>query len=86
MTLVASANVCPSKTTATPSSPARSRAWTSRRVAALAWMHVRDTVDPASPIAPGIAAAAASSLRHEIPYSTRFSRRSLTARSPGPAS
>ena len=49
-------------------------------------MNARDTVDPDSPIAPGIASAAAASLRHEIPYSTRLSNRSLTARSPCSAS
>ena len=57
MTIVASANVLPSRTT---SSPDRSRSWNSRSCAALAWMNPRDTVDPDSPIAPGIASAAAS--------------------------
>ena len=60
MTIVAAANVLPSSTTATTSSPARFRSWSSRSFAALAWMKARDTVDPDSPIAPGIAAAAAS--------------------------
>ena len=86
MTIVASENVLPSRPTTTTSSPARSRAWSARRCAALAWMKPRDTVDPDRPMAPGIASAAASSLRPEIPYSTRFSRRSLMARSPASAS
>ena len=60
ITIVASANVLPSKTTATTSSSDRSRSWNSRSFAALAWMNVRDTVDPDSPMAPGIASAAAS--------------------------
>ena len=60
MTIVASANVFPSKTTATTSSSDRSRSWSSRSFAALACTNVRDTVDPDSPIAPGIASAAAS--------------------------
>ena len=60
MTIVASANVLPSRTMATTSSPARSRSWSSRSFAALASMKPRDTVDPDSPIAPGIASAAAS--------------------------
>ena len=60
MTIVAAANVFPSKTTATTSSPDKSRSWNSRSFAALAWMNGRDTVDPDSPIAPGIASAAAS--------------------------
>ena len=82
MTIVASANVLPSRTMATTSSPARSRSWSSRSFAALASMKPRDTVDPDSPMAPGIASAAASSLRHEIPYRTRVSNRSFTAPSP----
>ena len=60
MTIVDSANVLPSSTRVTTSSPDKSRSWNSRSFAALAWMNVRDTVDPDSPIAPGIASAAAS--------------------------
>ena len=60
MTIVASANVLPSRNTATTSSPDRSRSWNARSCAALAWMKPRDTVELESPIAPGIASAAAS--------------------------
>ena len=60
MTITASANVLPSRTTATTASLDRSRSWNSRNFAVLAWMKPRDTVDPDSPIAPGIVSAAAS--------------------------
>ena len=59
-TIVASANVLPSNTKVTTFSPDRSRSWNSRSFAVLAWTKSRDTVDPDSPIAPGIASAAAS--------------------------
>jgi len=60
MTIVASANVFPSRNTATTSSSDRARSWNARSCAALAWMQPRDTVELESPIATGITAAAAS--------------------------
>ena len=60
-TIVASANVLPSSTRATTSSPERSRSWSSRSFVALARMNARDTFrHPDRPIAPGIASAAAA--------------------------
>jgi hypothetical protein len=59
-TIVESANVFPSRNTATTSSPDRSRSWSSRSLAALASTNFRDTVELDNPIAPGTAAAAAS--------------------------
>jgi hypothetical protein len=59
-TSVAAANVFPSRNIATRSSCRRSRSWNSFSLAALASTKARDTVELDSPIAPGIAAAAAS--------------------------
>ena len=59
-TIVASANVFPSRNSATTSSPVRSRSCISRSFAALACTNPRDTVELDSPMAPGIASAAAS--------------------------
>ena len=60
MTIIASANDFPSRNSATTSSPDRSRSCISRSFAALACTKPRDTVELDSPIAPGIASAAAS--------------------------
>jgi hypothetical protein len=60
MTIVASANVFPSRKIATMSSLERSRSLNSRKRAALASTNDRDTVELDSPMAPGIDSAAFS--------------------------
>ena len=59
-TIVASANVFPSRNSATASSPVGSRSCISRSFAALPCTNPRDTVELDSPMAPGITSAAAS--------------------------